>query len=234
MPTLNDTVSTALLGSVSSLTFSHTVNATGANRVLIVRPWHWDGAGPKTVSTVTYGGQALTFAAGVTAFAANNEHRNEIWYLINPPTGANNVIVTWSGSISAARAAAGAYVDTHQTTPVGTAANASGTTATPTVAVSSASGELVIDLVNFYLNTAGAVTFGAGQTQEFLLNQGVSNQSGGGSSEPGAASVTMSWTLPQSEQWATLGIPLKPAAAGAVVPPRLIQRGQAVPRASYI
>lgn len=73
----------------SSATFSHTTS--GTNRMLFV------GLSintSRTVSSVTYGGVAMTkintqSSGGITC---------ELWYLINPTVGANNVVATFSGS----------------------------------------------------------------------------------------------------------------------------------------
>jgi len=67
------------------------------------------------------------------------------------------------------------------------------------VTVSSATGEVVIDVLSINGN-AGAVTVGAGQTQRWsgLTGTGDGNEFGAGSTEPGAASVTMSWSATAS------------------------------------
>ncbi len=80
-----------------------------------------------------------------------------------------------------------------------------------TVDVTSASDEVVVDVVG--ARNAASLTVGAGQTQRWNLGVGVID--GGGSSESGAATVTMSWTLSDTFEWAIAGVSLKPTAGGA-------------------
>jgi hypothetical protein len=70
--------------------------------------------------------------------------------------------------------------------------------------VTSNPSELVIDAV---VNTGASLTVGGGQTQDFSTT---TNLNAAGSSEPGAASVTMSWSLAGSTAWAILAVPIKP------------------------
>ena len=74
----------------------------------------------------------------------------------------------------------------------------------PTVNVNSWAGEVVVDVL---ASDGGPPTVGAGQTQQWNLGQ--DDLGGAGSSEPGAASVEMSWTA--ARFWALGAVPLKPA-----------------------
>lgn len=76
----------------SSVTFAHTCG--GSNRILVVAVSI--AAGIPTVSGITYNGVALTQIATVLGVAA--DRRTELWYLIAPATGANNIVVTLSGA----------------------------------------------------------------------------------------------------------------------------------------
>jgi uncharacterized repeat protein (TIGR01451 family) len=61
---------------------------------------------------------------------------------------------------------------------------------------------------------ANTLTANAGQTERWDLFSGtgdLNNVRGGGSTEPGAASVTMSWTLGASKVWAIGAVAIKPA-----------------------
>jgi hypothetical protein len=108
----------------------------------------WDIASPSatSISSVTYGGQAMT-AAGAVA-ATNNNYAN-IYYLVNPPTGSNNLVVTWSG-------AAEIYTDllsfsgVNQTTPVRAYQSHAGSSANPSITISSSAspGDLIMGCVD--------------------------------------------------------------------------------------
>ncbi|MCH7713488.1 MAG: hypothetical protein IIC99_07680 [Chloroflexi bacterium] len=193
-----DAVSSAN-GKSSALTWSHTVGA-GDDRILVV------GVSLKAnnvVSGVTYGGQALTLVPGSVASHANGD-RVELWYKVAPLTGANNVVVSLPSSVQTV-AGATSWTGVHQSTPLGTAVPGTGTSATASVDVGSIVGDVVVDAVS----TAGSVTVGANQTQQWNLAQ--AGFKGGGSSEDGAdTTTTMSWTF-TSGDWAISGVALKQA-----------------------
>jgi hypothetical protein len=79
----------------SSVTFSHT--CTGSNRILIVGVAIADNS--DTVTGVTYNSVALTSIASADNF--NGSRNVTLWYLIAPATGANNIVVTLSGTPAA-------------------------------------------------------------------------------------------------------------------------------------
>ena len=97
------------------------------------------------------------------------------------------------------------FTGVDQGVPLGAFAGANGNSGTASVNVSSASGELVFDTVDHY----NSLTVGANQTQRWKT--GSASTYSGGSTEPGAATVTMSWTA-GSNTWAIGAVPIKPAA----------------------
>lgn len=198
---------------VSSLTWAHT--CTGSNMVL----WVGVGSGatsPHNTSTVTY--HAVSFTAEnfdlLNSFAHVSGH-----YLKAPDTGsAFNIIATLAAADDEVIAGGASYTGVDQTTPIGTPNSATGATATPTVNITSASGELVVDAIYHAQWAAGtAHTAGAGQTARVdVADSGDGNGFLGMSEEAGAASVTMSWsTGPATQAWAIGGVSLKPAGAVA-------------------
>lgn len=78
-------------GSGGSATFSHTV-ASSTNSILLV--YVSIATDSRFVSTITYNGVSLS-----QAVQRDNSptHEAEIWYLLNPSSGANNVVVTLTG-----------------------------------------------------------------------------------------------------------------------------------------
>jgi len=88
-----DAASACTSGNNSSFTWSHTTGS-GNDRFLLVglslAPRH-----NQKVDTVTYAGQPLS----LLAFRNNsNESRAEVWRMIAPPPGANDVVVTMTSS----------------------------------------------------------------------------------------------------------------------------------------
>ncbi len=188
----------------ASLTFSHTVVA-GNNRALVVTTGHQDDA--RTVNSVTYGGTTLTKAAD----RISSDTRATLWYMLAPPVGTANVVVTISGSESLAAMALNLQ-GVHQTTPIGTAATATGNSTAPLVTATSAAGEWVVGALATPGDSQNA-SANVGQTSLYNTNTGT-----GGSAvrfvtdiKPGAASTAIGWSLTSSKQWAAVAVPFKPA-----------------------
>ncbi|HEX9895911.1 MAG TPA: hypothetical protein VGA78_18410, partial [Gemmatimonadales bacterium] len=207
---------------VGSLTVSHTVSSSGTNKVLVVgvNIYHATSGTMASVASMTYAGQPMTFLATAIDNAAfgSNRIRSELWYIKDPTTGTNDVFMTFDINC---RAVAGAitFTGVDQTTPFGSAGTNGGNDTTPTVTLSSAAGELVVDTVgirNIATNTV-TLTAGANQTERYNDRTGIddTNSVGAGSEEAGAGSVTMSWTSSEARLWAIVAAPLKPAGGSA-------------------
>lgn len=101
--TANGTVNPA-----TSLTFAHT--CTGTNLILFVCVINNNSTG---ASGVTYNGVALTLLDTRTDAGGNIP---ELWYLIAPATGANNIVISMSGSCAIAGASS-SYSGARQSAP---------------------------------------------------------------------------------------------------------------------
>lgn len=174
----------------------------------------------ETVSSITYNGAALTPVGSV---ASTTNIRVEIWRLIAPTTGTHDVVITFSANLRyGAKAGVATFTGAHQTTPLGTFASANGNSAGPaTVNVTSATNELVFDTVGCQGDEDGlfcsSLSVGGGQTQLWNLSALEGSTNGeqtlaAASTEPGAASVTMSWTIAPASAapWAIGAVPIKP------------------------
>ena len=200
--TLDGVSSSSAGGGSATLTWSHTVGPD-SYRMLIVGVSYWTVSATDPTTGVTYSGQSLTKIGNAIQGTAPI---SSLWYLLNPPTGTANIVVTRTNTGEDITAGATSWSGVNQSTPLGTAVTATGTSTTPSVTVSSASGEVVVDnAAMFSGNTLSPLD---GQTQRYAILQG--NAHAYGSSEPGAASTTMSWTQSASERWATIAVPMKP------------------------
>lgn len=156
---------------------------------------------------VTYNGVALT---EIYQLDHGNIETTNAWRLVNPATGAHDVVISQSASHDLCYTIVSlAGVD--QTTPEGTIVGGTGTTGNPTNDVTLASGDLALDLVAWFIAAAEAQTVGAGQTQR--SNQTSGTVGGAVSTEAGTGTVTMSWTASGSNWWNHVAIPVKAAAA---------------------
>ncbi|MFX0185481.1 MAG: hypothetical protein ACFE95_20550 [Candidatus Hodarchaeota archaeon] len=200
-----DTVTTNS-GDRQSFTHSHTIS--GINRLLVVSVQIIDTS--VVVSSITYGGGSnyLTKVAEKSYDdSTSNKPRVEIWRLINPPTGIHNVVVTLS---KAGKAAIGAisYTGVDQTTPIDGINSAQGKSTLPSVTVTSDTDDLVQDVMAS--DAGGQPTKGPEQTLWWMIPMGGSGSKYGvGSTEDGAPSVVMSWIIPESQEWVTIGFNIK-------------------------
>ena len=211
MPTRLATVSTGSTPSTggTSLTFSHTVDS--GTDVLLVSVCL--GGSTPVVSGVTFDGVALTQKAD--ASAGDGQKRVDWWYLLSPTVTTANVVVSFNFARGGAVAVNYDDVDVAGT-PFGTGAAASAVSGTtPTVDVSSASGEVVISAAGSQNGDTVTATVGASQSEiaNFITAAGAGLLSSRMvcSDEAGAASVTMNYTLSSSQGWATGSFALKPA-----------------------
>lgn len=208
-----DSVSNLSGNGAGPFTWAHT--CAGSDRILLVKVAHYDSS--DTVSSVTYGGVALTAVPG--ASTANGQYRIGWYYLLAPGAGTANIVVTVTGSVFDFGGAGLSLTGVHQTVPFGTPVTATGTDTTPTVTVSSAADELVVD--GLVIIHSGTLSVGAGQTQRWNAIATFGFIKYAGSTEVGAASTTMSWSNSSSQTWAIVAVPIKPtvgAPATSIVP----------------
>jgi hypothetical protein len=169
----------------------------------------WRTTGGVTISSVTYGEQECAHEDTQLVTSDSDFTRVAIYGLANPPSGAQTVQVNFSGSVSHDSAAYAVTVTGGSTSDV-FSASAKGTGAThPSVNVSSSADELVMDAVGF---TGGSGTVDGGQTQR--LSAALNGATAKGSTEAGASSVTMSWTLGAEANWGSVAASFAVAGAG--------------------
>ena len=202
---LVDAASSAAGYGTRTLTWSHTVGA-GPDRVLVVGV---SNSSNTQVRTVTYGGAPLTLI--VSRVGGGGNTRVSLFILVAPPSGAANVVATLAGTEDVAGGAV-SFAGVEQGTPVGDSASGRGTGTLAAVTIASATEEVVVDAVAARGN-ALSITPGAGQAPQWSLATGAGGNDviGAGSTKPGAASVTMSWTLAVARSWAVGAASLRPA-----------------------
>lgn len=162
----------------------------GASATILVVFVDVDSGGSTT--GVTYNGVAMTQSGTGTTL---NSREASTWYLLNPDTGSSfNVSAAYSGS------PANLFIGAISFTGAGGVsgrATAEAVNNLITVDVSSNVGDMVCDSAVALGNDV--ITVGAGQTQRFDASPAFTGY--GGSTEAGAATVTMSWSIAASEPW---------------------------------
>jgi len=203
-------------GSSSTFSWSHKTGS-GANRIMIVGVSVKLISGNEVVSSVSYGTQSLTFLRADVDSGSNV--RSEIWYLIGPNTGTNNVTVNLSTNQKASGGSA-TYSGVFQTPPVlADSSGGSGSSSSPSASISlSTSNSFLVSNLAVRLpgNQVPTVTLeGTGQTMRWdnatqFQSPNSNNRSHGSEMGPVNGSQTMSWTLSGSADWAVSIVALKP------------------------
>lgn len=198
-----DAASSALADFVTSLNWSHT--CSGTNRFLGVGVAYGAGGG-RDLTTCTYNSISLTDIGR----AANGNLWAHQRYLVAPATGSNTIALGFSNNVDVVAGGVSA-TDVDQSTAIGTQATTTGTTAEPSLSVSSASGDLVWDVCCFFSGTATA----DGSQDTRWYSTVTTNAKGGSSTESAVGSSTaMDWVTSDSSAWAYAGIAIKAAAEG--------------------
>lgn len=149
----DSTSTTTTAGSVGSVTFSHNVNSALSNTVLVVSVvlQRNGGLAASTVSGVTYAGTAMTRAVRENTYATSIS--TEIWYLVAPTTGANNVVVTLSSAVTNDIIVnARTYYNIDQTSPIvttGTGSNFASSISTSVTTVNT--DDVIVDTLYSYV-----------------------------------------------------------------------------------
>ena len=169
------------------------------------------GSGLANFTGCTWNGGAMTLIVN-TAPQANR--RIAAWYLAAPTAGTYNVVTSGSGENGYHVVAIVAVNDPHTTDMIRGYVTASGTgAASVSTDISSAATDAVVDFLFGY--SGGTRTAGAGQTG--ILSDSYSNVEHSMSTENGATTTTMSWTIGSgSMSYVHLVLALKEA-AGALV-----------------
>lgn len=201
-----DTSTTAFYTSGANLTFSHTVESNHANRLLVVVITRRSGADcevPNRLShDIDYAGTNMSQAvwqdsAGGTTF---------IYYLANPATGANNVVVTPCAEGPDFRAAAVSFYNVDQASPLDSAAGTGGGTGTAgnvSHSVTTAfDKELVINGIAHESSSAPTLPSGNGQTSIHLTDEGQWDTGASWKIANGAGSVSMGFDNGSSATYA--------------------------------
>lgn len=192
----------------TSLSFSHNA-ISGNDRLLLVDLVLGDSA--SSASAVSFNGTALTFVAAQNS--PSNHVRVEVWALVAPTVGPGTVNVTLSAATTLV-AGATSYSGVDPVTAIGSVVKGSGNSATASVGVAAANGDMVVDVVGARQVASFAV--GANQTQNFVRTQGTGagSLSALSTREAGGASVTMSNDLLSADQnWASIAVRINQVAA---------------------
>lgn len=193
----------------STATIAYTKPA-GSNQTLTVGISTRDG-NDDTVSTVTYAGASMTEKIEHNHTGGSGDTASTIYFLKNPASGTNNVVVTWTDVVLSSGVFIMTCTNVHSDADPFRNAGvfAEGGSPTPSVTATDASGDLTIDVMTHDGETT-APTVGANQTVIVAASPG-SEFSMGASYQSGGLGGVMSWTTVSFSDWVSVAVSLREA-----------------------
>ena len=204
---------------VSSKTFSVTA-VGGANNLLVVYVGYHDGTATNATATVTYNGVSMTLL-GRKAATTEARNQTEAYGLINPPAGAHDVVITFSGGNQYGACCAQEYSGVDASTPVENVSSAEGSNSgdSSTLAVTSASGNYA-GMVQIHTYGIASGSFACTQDELFTKTVSAPTIVCAARDAAGASTVNFAstWTTAGlGGGWSQLGFSIKANAGGGDV-----------------
>jgi len=176
---------------------------SSTQKMLIVTTAEWRGDASSQVSGISYGSPARSLTKLNQAFNINGPLVT-IWYLIDPDSGTN--LVTPTTGTSEVAFGASCWQGVTQSAPINSI-NSTGI-GTPSINISSFSGDMVIDGISVL--GSNTLNVGLGQTQMSNISSGLAHI--GHSRKVGSpVSTTMTWSTAADKNWAMVGAVLRQA-----------------------
>ncbi len=161
------------------------------------------------VATIDYAGLTPFFIGERRSSGTTGPGIVQMYGLLDPPSGVGIAEVTLTSS---ARFVAGStsFANVDQNDPISAQAVANGNSSNASLSIGSATGEMVFAAL-VATGDIESVSTGSGQTQRWNRSLGDDNALYGvASTEPGAVSTTMSYSLDAGAPWAMVAISIQP------------------------
>lgn len=186
----------------SSVDFSLQVITDQGGKILVVGVDHRND---QNACAVTFAGQSLTLHSRTTG---GNNTRAELWYLVGPPTATCVVKVSACGGAHDMTAGAISFYGADQgPSPLRTAASSVVNGLSASVVVTTATGDMVVDVISKNEST-NVMTACDAQTQRWQANSNTNR--GAGSTRPGVdSSLTMGWSWAGAADANLIGVSIK-------------------------
>jgi len=180
----------------------------------------YDPVAGASITSVTYGGTPMTLLGTIQDANAYSEVYLFGLAVGNKAAGSYTVALTGSTGLDQLVFGVSAFSGVSQTASTGPFASATGSSTTASVAVSSAAGDVVVDMLG---QDVGLSTLGANQTQNWRQEDSTDRADGVSSRETATgAATTMSYQESVASSWALGAVALKGAGPPAdTTPPTL-------------
>lgn len=198
----------------SGTTCSVTHVVVAANTMAIVSVHLFGASSVPAVSSFTIGGTPATqIGRVVNTVCAGGQCGVELWGLYNPPTGSQTVSVTLSATSQIILGAV-TYLGVDGTTPLGTPVTQTGSSATPSLSLTTESGDMVVGAISL-TNAGGSPTPSTGGSAYYSdIDIGGSFHGAGSDMAATGSTTAWGWTYGTAQTFAMLAVPLKAAGSG--------------------
>lgn len=213
---------------VSSISWSHTMGSGSGGLLVACLQYLSTASVAGAISSIDFNGAAMT---GPTARAVRNPYRaaaqygsTEFYQLVAPSTGAKTLTVNFDRAGIYGNSGSVSYTGANQATPFGNTNTSTGNgTSNGSPTVSSAAGNLVLDVMGGAYDNAVGDPMTGGQTSRF---NGLTTTDYQGASQEaaGAASVTMGWTWAAARDWGWSGVEINAASSFLPARPLIIRQ----------
>jgi len=195
LPVIRDRVTQGGASTTSTVSISHTVSS-GNNRLLVVGIMSRGGS----MSSVTYGGVALTKLNQLLDRPDDNSAFGISWWFLTAPTvGTANVVITrtFNTNTQGVQAVIASYFNVNQTNPFYYHhIENKGNVSTLSTTITSLEGSMVLDMIGLPDNGTGIAPYPTSADQVLLaVSDTVVDNRMASSEKVGDDNVTMSWTV---------------------------------------
>jgi hypothetical protein len=209
----------ASLGAATTHTFAHT--CTGTELILVVLTGCSNSTdGNRNITGITYNAIPL-----VQVREDNNNTSDlttEIWYLVGPATGANNVVVTYAGTGNAVVNGALSFTGVSQITPIDTHRGTTGNSQDATIGISTTFKNEYQVAIGFEAGNR-AITVAGGQTSAW--SAGINPLAAAGYQavvSPGLVNPSFTWTV-AADDWGCSAVTIRESYRGASFSPNKLR-----------
>jgi hypothetical protein len=190
---------------------------SGSNRLIIVSVYAFGGSPTTTVSSITCAGTAMTLLCTDNKSGSVGSVRGYTYYLTNPPSGRDNINVTFAANTSSIGGSA-SFFNVDQTTPIENKNTANGEgTSVSVVGNSSGASRIAYASVGAVRGSVISLTDNASWTTIFRENSVAPSANlrkiVGCYISKNSGNITASWTITNTADWVAQIAVVKPVSA---------------------
>ena len=202
--------SAPLTSQANSMSWQHTTGNGNSRLLLVTVDIFNSGGSPKTISSITYGGVALTQSTTVS-YTTNPQILSYLYYLVNPSSGSKTIAVSFSGTTTAIGGSI-SYANVDQTNPLQiTSVNkASSQSQSVTLTASGTNNKILFGHMSSY-RTSNDYSVTDQQTTRWSTSGGSYFKGYGSEKTVTSGSVSMTWSTSKTASWTAVAAIIQPS-----------------------